>query len=157
MRLLGVLVGWLALAAAWPALAGEKFDPKEVRVITPTTATSKCIGDPKTPICAVETFLACIERRDLQLCNIVGVNDIHLPDQPGSVRYRILKSRILADKDIPKRLKNVSWLKPGYADITILLPDVRHPWCAEGCQKDFSAKPTGAGWSIASWAMQGAD
>ena len=31
-------------------------------------ATSPCIGDPATPLCAVETYLACIWRQDDRLC-----------------------------------------------------------------------------------------
>lgn len=155
MRFLGVLVGLLALAAAWPAQADEKFDPKQVRVITPTEATSNCIGDPKTPICAVETFMACSARLDRSLCERVGIHEFHFPDKAEAVRYRILKVRILKDKDIPKRLRGVDWMKTGYADITLVLPDIIYSWCPKGCQKDFSVKPTAKGWEIVSWALQG--
>ena len=31
----------------------------EIRVITPTKATSDCVGDLSTPLCAVETLIGC--------------------------------------------------------------------------------------------------
>ena len=39
-----------------------------LRVAGLENATSPCIGDPATPLCAVETYLACIWRRDDRLC-----------------------------------------------------------------------------------------
>jgi hypothetical protein len=49
---------------------GACDNASEVRVIMPDSATSTCIGDPKTPECAVETMLACIVRADKRLCEI---------------------------------------------------------------------------------------
>lgn len=33
--------------------------------------TSRCIGVPKSPLCAMETLLACFQRNDFQLCRMV--------------------------------------------------------------------------------------
>lgn len=41
---------------------------------------SDCIGAPRSPKCTIETYLACFERRDPQLCAIVDV-----PDEPARV------------------------------------------------------------------------
>jgi hypothetical protein len=38
------------------------------------TSTSTCIGDPVTPLCAVETFEACRRRAEWPLCAEVGVD-----------------------------------------------------------------------------------
>jgi hypothetical protein len=38
------------------------FDPAEIRVITPTRTTSKCIGDATAPMCAAETLIGCVGR-----------------------------------------------------------------------------------------------
>ena len=35
-----------------------------------TTSTSKCIGNPVTPLCAIETHLACWARDNKELCEI---------------------------------------------------------------------------------------
>ncbi|MBM3556139.1 MAG: hypothetical protein FJX47_11370 [Alphaproteobacteria bacterium] len=52
------------------------------RVITrdPATTTSDCIGRPVTPLCAVETFIACRTREDFELCKAVieGAANIEL-------------------------------------------------------------------------------
>ncbi len=46
----------------------------EFRVIDPMGKedTSRCIGDPRTPLCALETLYACIYRGDISLCDKVG-------------------------------------------------------------------------------------
>lgn len=60
-------------------------DAPEFRVITLDSASSTCIGDPKTPECAVETILACNVRRNGLLCEIAtrragGLICRHYPD-----------------------------------------------------------------------------
>jgi hypothetical protein len=35
------------------------------------TSSSRCIGQPTTPLCAVETLLACFQRGQLDLCRMV--------------------------------------------------------------------------------------
>ncbi|MGE0093198.1 MAG: hypothetical protein AB7M05_14955 [Alphaproteobacteria bacterium] len=42
----------------------------EIREITATASTSDCIGDPKTPLCALDTYIACGTRSDPSLCAI---------------------------------------------------------------------------------------
>lgn len=52
-----------------PGHAGETIPPPdEVRFIDRHGASSDCIGDVSTPLCAVETFLACKVRGDAQIC-----------------------------------------------------------------------------------------
>jgi hypothetical protein len=54
-----------------PAGAGE------LRAITSKkeTSSSRCIGDPKTPLCAVETAMACELWGEQELCNAVDYID----------------------------------------------------------------------------------
>lgn len=64
--LLFVFVGMAGIAAAQiPAI-----DPAgQYRLIgTPEGSDSRCIGRPETPLCAVETLLACFARREDSLC-----------------------------------------------------------------------------------------
>lgn len=68
---------YLGTLAAWApppgiALAGEAMEG-EIRVITPTEATSDCIGDPRTPLCAVETVIACDHDIRYEGCKEVGL------------------------------------------------------------------------------------
>lgn len=157
MRLLGVLVGLLMLAAAWPALADEKFDPKEIRVITPTTATSKCIGDPKTPICAVETLLACRGLNKKELCDLVGVHNQRLDGEPYSFSYRIMKSHIYKKREIPKSLADAYWIKPGYADVSIEELAFDNERCTDFCKVGYSLRPSSTGWIVIEWVAFGVD
>ena len=65
MRLSAIF--FAALLATFPATAGE------VRLMTldNETSTSDCIGDPKTPLCAVETRDACTLRNIKHLCDMI--------------------------------------------------------------------------------------
>jgi hypothetical protein len=68
------IIGILLWSGATNA-AGDRIpkpDPKGVwREITQTTATNKCLGDPKTPVCAVETMLAYRLRGDPKFGELV--------------------------------------------------------------------------------------
>lgn len=156
MRNTSVALAFILAACAAPGV--DDFDPAEIRGITPTEAASKCIGDVSTPLCAVETFLACMWRLERPLCERVGVFDFSLADRPDPVRYRILSARILRAEDIPDHLRDTDWMKPGYADITLLYVDRKEIHCRpEGCLADFSLKPTPIGWQVIGWAVQGVD
>jgi len=62
----------MLLLCAAPALAGEDIPPPdEVRFIDRHGASSDCIGDTSTPLCAVETWLACKVRQNPELCGLV--------------------------------------------------------------------------------------
>jgi hypothetical protein len=65
-----VLVAGLA-GSSWAQL--PSVDPAgQYRLIGPSgRSDSRCIGRPDTPLCAVETFLACFARRDTDLCRVV--------------------------------------------------------------------------------------
>lgn len=104
MALVGLSIG--------TAQAEEAY-PTSVRTITATAATSACIGDISTPICALETLFACRARRDLTLCRATETpSDGERADQT----YRIVGYAILRDRG------NASTLR---AEITVddLSPD----------------------------------
>lgn len=64
----------LLLAGSSPAFAQlPNVDPAgQYRLIGPAARSdSRCIGRPETPLCAVETLLACFARRDPELCRVV--------------------------------------------------------------------------------------
>ncbi len=74
------------------------------------TSTSDCIGEPRTPLCAVETMEACTGRNIKALCDIVETDLPFLgrltPVTPDSYvgisvfKYEILKLETLADSDV---------------------------------------------------------
>ena len=55
----------ISLCAAAIIAVMPHASAQEIRSITRTEATSQCIGDPRTPLCAVETLLACFTRHDM--------------------------------------------------------------------------------------------
>ena len=69
---LALMAGGLVAPAAW---AGGTTPEEEVlgqlRRIGPDTAGG-CIGDPRTPVCALDTLYACIARLDFSVCKRVG-------------------------------------------------------------------------------------
>ncbi|CAA6604679.1 exported hypothetical protein [Rhodospirillaceae bacterium LM-1] len=157
MHLLGVLAGFLALGAAWPVMADEKFDPKQVRVITPSNATSKCIGDPKTPICAVETLLACFARQKAELCKLVEAPEADLGDSTQEITYRVLFSKIIHKRDIPKSLADSYWIKPGYAEVEIEEVAFNNVKCSDFCRVSYALRPSPTGWIVIEWVAVGVD
>jgi hypothetical protein len=67
----------LALASAVAPLDGKSASAAADaawRQVSQDSATSRCIGDPKTAVCAVETVIACVVRREAQLCRIAAVD-----------------------------------------------------------------------------------
>src|SRR3990172_7533843 len=68
---IAVLVA-LLIAPGMSLAGGPQHTGKAPRWRTLTfsdeTTTSKCIGKPVTPICAVETFEACFKRSQIELC-----------------------------------------------------------------------------------------
>ena len=67
----------LLLGLAMPAFGcagGERPAVGQVRRVTPTATDSECVGDPKTPLCALDTFQACLVRYDNGLCFEIGLH-----------------------------------------------------------------------------------
>jgi hypothetical protein len=66
-----VLLSLVVMSSAWAQLPA--VDPvNQYRLIGPADRSdSRCIGRPDTPLCAVETLLACFARRDADLCRAV--------------------------------------------------------------------------------------
>ncbi len=130
---IGSAGGWIIESATdsnadSPAPTAAKPKPARWRVMTldDATSTSRCIGDPKTPLCAVETLMACFIRRQLPLCNIshgypaseTGRFGLSKPGPSYRTEYRVVRFHVVSDKD-PKLTLGGDWLKPGDIEITI--------------------------------------
>lgn len=108
MRLFYLLILIAIVATVWtisPAIASDQLPPPDPegtwRVITqdPATTTSKCIGDTSTPVCALETLLACFARNDYPLCAQTMLNPFEPTGEVSNVTYRIYESRRLQCND----------------------------------------------------------
>ena len=116
--------------------------PSEWRLISANDATSNCIGDPKTPLCAMETLMACFARHEISLCNKVNVFDMHFPGEPYVSRYRILRTEILTKENIEEKGKGADWQKLGDVDFTVYEPDGEDDDCKmKHCNFDWQDGP----------------
>lgn len=101
-RRLSALVALLLVfpASGW---SGEK----RILDFTNEGSTSRCIGDPRTPLCAVETLEACRIRTEWKLCEPIE-HDYSLYGRgvPAGYalllyfRYEVLSSKLLAVRDL---------------------------------------------------------
>jgi hypothetical protein len=160
MRLLTLILALLFLPLASERAMGEEWNKDEIRVITPTEATSKCIGDPRSPICAVETLMACFVRKTRSLCDMVGAGDVDdssLKGDPGSTRYRITSVKTILQKDIAKRLRNTDWMQPGNVHVSIKNLTIRFSWCQNGCSASYYTRKVDNKWIVVDHSVEGVD
>jgi hypothetical protein len=133
----------LALASVVvPVLAGERDRDPDVpdtsgpatwRYVTHSakTTTSKCIGSAKTPLCAMDTALACYVRGQAELCKIA--DDYGNEQEPGTFeqdrqtaaqnpefKYRIIAAKRMDAEDVHESKSN-----PTYHHGPL---DVHEPW-----------------------------
>lgn len=135
----------------------DSFDPGQVRVISQTSSTSHCIGDPQTPLCAVETYLACTVRLDHGLCDKIGYFGLGLGEPRKNIRYRILSYYVVRSADIPADLEGTNWVRPGYVNITVLdMAGIAHH-CPKGCRYLFVVRPGLLSWELAGHRIEGQD
>ena len=150
----------LALLATQPAAAGE------TRTIVSTgDASSECIGDPRTPLCALDTWEACFEWRERSLCELVGLEEIAFSASDGEKPRRVylyqpydvleIEARHLAD--IENRLVRLSpdktWFRPGYIDIRYRFCDYEDRDRCEVLGEGVAIilKPVGEAWHVSGW------
>lgn len=151
----GVFAAALALACS-AAIAGygDAFDPSQVSVVGPTEATSTCIGDPRTPECALDTLFACVVRRDADLCRRVGVMSFNEPcfdPRILDIRYKIEQVRPLAENDLPLYLKKRKQKGDIYVDIlydALLCRSHDLPCTTFDTEAAKTLKSSGQGWMV---------
>lgn len=147
----------LALQPQIPAASGKDPDlppidpPDYWRLMTqdPVSTTSRCVGNPKTALCAIETLLACALRADDELCRIAK----DLPEveyaggraTPGDyTKYRVVAAKRLAGTDIPPWQPHDelwSW-KPGDLRIAVLELDCNSGYRPPCGKRNYSVPPT---------------
>lgn len=121
------------------------------------TSTSKCIGDPKTPVCAVDTVMACSARYDDSICEKVNYLWGYNPDSRVGVdsgefaRYRIFSSRRLKASDIPphRQVGKGSW-KQGDLQVTVHRKYCGYGGCGElpPGETTFTLRKVGDKWTV---------
>ncbi|MDK9722141.1 MAG: hypothetical protein OEL53_13270 [Rhodospirillales bacterium] len=161
----------LALGVSGPAQADDaaRIDlppidgPDQWHLMThdDATSTSQCIGDPKTPLCAIETVLACFLRHNDHLCRI-GTGNPDFPEGIKSIvqpaytqRYWVAAAEfVTANK--PSYAK-VRYLKPHVGDIAVRIHDA--PCYDQKCYKPvgppaiYLVRRNGDKWMVADKAV----
>lgn len=123
----GAAVG-AALLAGVPALAPQaaaQASKENPGRITPTSATSACLGQPRTPVCGAETLLACLTRGDAALCRAVTGTPPPRPSEAVQSEYVIERESLIRPVDVTEDMRDLDWYKPGYA-----LIEMQHRACA---------------------------
>jgi len=123
---MAVLVA-LLIAPGMSIGGGPQHSGKAARWRTLTdseeTTTSKCIGKPVTPICAVETFFACFDRSQIELCRKASLNGesrkfyLGPPFPDYKTEYTIIKYQTI--RHVPANLRDVWWIKRGDVRVDI--------------------------------------
>jgi len=124
------VLGALLIAPHASIAGGPQHSGKAARCRTLTdseeTTTSKCIGKPVTPICAVETFVACAEPSRKKLCAMVSRpnlsaehdgDEYERPPQspPDKLEYTVVQHpRIM---HLPCGLRSATWIRPDDVEI----------------------------------------
>ena len=171
------LLAVFLVSAALPALAADDVplppitpvDGYFVMTQDDTTTSSKCIGDPKTPLCAVETVIACFIRGDDDLCRIgmglektPGLTFLRLPPEI----YWVVRREVLMEQTIPWRSHELDW-RPGEASVQAgdIRIDVVEKVCSKGefshtaCETDpdvpaistYIVRRRGDRWAVIDW------
>lgn len=144
----------------------------ELRFISADDATSMCIGDPKTPICAVETLLTCFARADIHLCQRLGITDVELSQSRKTEKYKIISAKVMTADDakrgdlLQEPENPPEWWNSNTVEIIVSKPDGDDGQCHltncrfigsppsvgdECCYYTFITNPIGNEWHIISW------
>lgn len=128
------------------------------------SSSSQCIGRPHTPMCAVETLLACFQRDRQELCRMVddGTDQyaqiFSTPADPAKyLAYRVLGARSIAS-DSP-RVGQASHAKDGDVLLTVDQREGqlgRYARATGAPAQDFLLRRQSDGsWKIVSWGDPG--
>ncbi|WP_148207514.1 hypothetical protein [Paramagnetospirillum magneticum] len=121
----------MVLVVSAPALAGEDVAAQDLPPADPPgtwwritqdadSTDSKCIGQLTSPLCAVESWLACYTRSDKSLCALAELDYVDRQNSFKSAlykitRYHVVASWVLGENDIPRWYRHactMAW-RPG--------------------------------------------
>lgn len=115
----------------WGVRGGGSNYP--VRRVGYSRSASECIGNPVTPLCAVETFFACRTRGDLKLCMIADETyERTYKPWDGTVAFQVFSMRPVEALGLEKRKHPTVfvWLEEWFE-----FPDYRQwPPCGDGVE-----------------------
>ncbi len=157
----------LFLALLAPSLARSVHAQQSFPIdgkIALNSATSACIGQPTTPVCAVETLLACWMRGQPALCRAVAVvSESRAAERiagpaataESETQYAIERASIIRREDVTDDLRGVEWFKPGFALVELVRRAC--PQGPERCEDEpwqemqIVLRPEAGRWSVVVW------
>lgn len=124
------------------------------RKLTRTAGTSDCIGDPRSPICAVETFIACSARNEPRLCRIASGPKRRPPPGgsfiPNATLYRFLEVKRLERPDFPAEWSDDGkGARPGDVKIAAWLRECWGECDRTGIRENYWVRQDGERWWLA--------
>jgi hypothetical protein len=133
--------------AVWAADAPDfTKDPaigvKRVMTKVSKTTDSQCVGDPKTPVCALETMLACLVRQEPELCRKIGIRSGCFDKVIYSGKYMIDRVGGIKHDDLLTYMQKKEWLLPEYADVSYNIAYCNRHYSLEECDESFRDMPT---------------
>ena len=151
-----VFLGGLALALSIAATAASaQTKPVEAKIgrVGPGLATSPCLGTATSPVCMVETLLACFARADAALCARIGVDVRAVVREPGVIEYLIERVTVIRAADVTEDLRDVDWFKAGYTLVELRRRNCPTTGCGDESWEDLQVylRPQGGGWEIVAW------
>ena len=147
----------MLIFAALPASAEEDVPlpaltpAGEYRIMTrdDATSTSTCIGNPVTPMCAVETVMACFERSNDELCRIgQGLDQtpgvVSGMEKYGFLLYRVVRREVVTDRRFPWPPRRDLLDRPG--EPSVQAGDVRIDTIEKPCSSISTPETCGSTW-----------
>jgi hypothetical protein len=167
---LSILFAAVGFAATARAQDIGKPDPKGAwRELTQTTGTSPCLGDPRTPICAVETEIACTIRATVELCDSVtnpkAPSLYEAKERPNDwIWYRIvLVKRVASQTDHPPWLHYLEGYHFETGDVQVDVDQWRCNVPVNFCPRVYLPPETyitrrfGDHWTVITWSAPNSD
>ena len=134
--------------------------------------SSQCVGDPRTPLCALDTWKACYLWTEPSFCERVGLEGLDFrEDEIGSsfeeehtlrrIAVRPIEARHLAGIEsgrLAALAPEQEWFRPGYVEMR---------WTEQSCFRSrgddvcsthevvLIVKPVGAEWHVSGWRYGG--
>ncbi len=122
---------------AWAAETWRVLD------VLGAAGSSSCVGDPKTPLCAIETLEFCFKGGPRVLCRRVGIlmGDRHPDASPDYFRlsyhrYREIARGVVRRADIPPAQKALEELPSWVEKLPVRAGDLAILMKWQGCQPD---------------------
>ena len=101
------------------ALLGAEARASEVQHVSPTAATSPCIGESGNRRCVVDTLMACFARAARSQCARIGAEPPEGAPEPRRLEYIVERESEIRADQITDDLRDVAWFKPGFTLIEI--------------------------------------